>query len=208
MEIKAALASLDTANDQHWTADGLPKLDVLSDMVGEKVSREAATEAWPGFTRNYGDDDGQEEEAEEVISEEELLNATLGDLAQGGLTLIEAWMVAADKQQRKARQEYNDAKKRLDEFSRFADAVERMRIQFKRRQPKQGGDTAIQDYLKKQREARKRKQANAAAFIAAGTSAQDVAAGLNVKAPIDQALNQRRAKPGSTRPAHDLPVRK
>lgn len=50
-KIREALAKLDTQNDDHWTAEGLPRLDVMKDMVGEAVSRADITNAAKGFTR-------------------------------------------------------------------------------------------------------------------------------------------------------------
>lgn len=50
-KIRDALAELDTQNDDHWTAEGLPRLDVMKDKVGEAVSRADITNAAKGFTR-------------------------------------------------------------------------------------------------------------------------------------------------------------
>jgi|GEM_PF-6358505 len=51
-KIIEALARLDTANDEHWTTEGLPRLDVMKEIVGGSVSRSDVTEAVKGFTRN------------------------------------------------------------------------------------------------------------------------------------------------------------
>ncbi len=47
-----ALASLDAENDEHWTADGLPRVDVVEGLLGGKADRQAITEAAPHFTRD------------------------------------------------------------------------------------------------------------------------------------------------------------
>lgn len=52
IDIKAALLKLDVSNDNHWTAEGLPRLDTVKMLVGDQsVTREQATQAIPGFTR-------------------------------------------------------------------------------------------------------------------------------------------------------------
>lgn len=52
MNIKQALSALNPANDDHWTSDGLPRIDVVSKMVGERdIRRGDITNADPQFTR-------------------------------------------------------------------------------------------------------------------------------------------------------------
>lgn len=51
-KIVAALKQLDVANDAHWTGDGLPKLENVRMLAGDfALSREAVTNALPGFSR-------------------------------------------------------------------------------------------------------------------------------------------------------------
>lgn len=64
-DIKAALAKLDPANDEHWTTDGLPRLDAVEAMVGSAVSRKDITNAAPEFTRGVAQsvvDEARDEE--------------------------------------------------------------------------------------------------------------------------------------------------
>jgi hypothetical protein len=50
--IKGALAKLDVTNDNHWTGDGLPRLDAVKLFASDQtLTREAVTQAHPGFTR-------------------------------------------------------------------------------------------------------------------------------------------------------------
>lgn len=51
MNIKDALAQLDPQNNNHWTGDGLPLVQAVSDLVGKDVSRKEVTDALPGFSR-------------------------------------------------------------------------------------------------------------------------------------------------------------
>lgn len=51
-KILNALKSLDHKNDDHWTADGQPRLDVLKAAAGDQsVTREAVIAAAPAFNR-------------------------------------------------------------------------------------------------------------------------------------------------------------
>lgn len=50
-KIIEALNKLDVENDNHWTQDGLPKLDALKFAVGGNVTREDVTTVAPDFTR-------------------------------------------------------------------------------------------------------------------------------------------------------------
>src|SRR6185369_5868938 len=47
--VKEAIEQLDHANDEHWTAAGLPSLDVVSDLAGLKVTRQVAEVTLPGY---------------------------------------------------------------------------------------------------------------------------------------------------------------
>lgn len=52
MNIVEALGTLDPANDEQWTADGLPRMDVIEELVGDKsITRADVTNAAPDFTR-------------------------------------------------------------------------------------------------------------------------------------------------------------
>lgn len=46
-----AINSLDHENDAHWTEAGLPSVDAVADLAGERVTRAAIEGAAPGFNR-------------------------------------------------------------------------------------------------------------------------------------------------------------
>jgi hypothetical protein len=51
-KIKEALLKLDVSNDNHWTADGLPRIDTVKLLSADpSVTREVINEVLPGFTR-------------------------------------------------------------------------------------------------------------------------------------------------------------
>ncbi len=51
LEILNGLQKLDPQNDEHWTTEGLPRLDVLKDIVGAAVTRVQLQEFAKGFNR-------------------------------------------------------------------------------------------------------------------------------------------------------------
>jgi hypothetical protein len=55
MDIREALGQLDSMNDDQWTKDGAPILEVLAGFVGKKVSRQEVVDAAPNFSRSNMD---------------------------------------------------------------------------------------------------------------------------------------------------------
>ena len=51
MDLREALSQLDTLNDDHWTAEGAPKIDAVKEIVGGPVTRQDIINAAPHFTR-------------------------------------------------------------------------------------------------------------------------------------------------------------
>jgi hypothetical protein len=61
MDLKHALALLDPNVDDHWTADGQPRIDVVRDILdGETVSRQEIIDAAPHLTRSTARDGAQD----------------------------------------------------------------------------------------------------------------------------------------------------
>ena len=51
-ELKDALLKLDVGNDNHWTGDGLPRIETVKMLASNPaVTREMIAEAAPGFSR-------------------------------------------------------------------------------------------------------------------------------------------------------------
>ncbi len=49
--IRTALTALDPTKDEDWTANGLPKVEMVSVLVGSDVTRAQIAAAAPGFSR-------------------------------------------------------------------------------------------------------------------------------------------------------------
>lgn len=78
-DIKAALAKLDPANDEHWTTDGLPRLDAIEALVGSAVARKDITNAAPEFTRGVAQSVVDEARDEETAGPTDDEDDPLGD---------------------------------------------------------------------------------------------------------------------------------
>ncbi|MAD98774.1 MAG: hypothetical protein Unbinned200contig1000_12 [Prokaryotic dsDNA virus sp.] len=77
MEIKEALAQLDSMEDSHWTADGAPATAAVTEIIGRKVSRQEIIDAAPKFTRENMDLSEKQEEEQEQEEEEEMIDISL-----------------------------------------------------------------------------------------------------------------------------------
>lgn len=175
-KIKEALAKLDIDNDDHWTTEGLPRLDVMKDLVGVAVSRADITAAAKGFSRKTpnlenekpeltGSGEQADEEASTVAetqdgeTTEETETEEVTEVEEGSDEAIEAEVAAA--------------RKNLDEANaRYKAAVEAMDVVIMRRSKEANRETqastvkAFQESQRKQREkavARQRAMAEAMA---------------------------------------------
>lgn len=75
-EILEAVRSLDPNNDEHWTADGLPRLDAVENLLGGDVNRKAVTNAAPDYSRSVArelvDADGEPPADEPPVDKDEV----------------------------------------------------------------------------------------------------------------------------------------
>lgn len=70
-KILEALAQLDPLDDDQWTADGAPRVDVVEKIVGEDVKRQDIVDADPEFNRekaSKADDEETDNEDEETAT--------------------------------------------------------------------------------------------------------------------------------------------
>lgn len=117
--IPEALAQLDTTNDEQWTSEGLPRLDVMSKLVGNPVSRADVTSAAKGFTRTNSklevlaptpvvavpaESEGEAIVAESEESEDTSEDLTEDEVVEAALVEAQANLVEAQKQVRKAQE--------------------------------------------------------------------------------------------------------
>ncbi|NET72100.1 MAG: hypothetical protein F6K62_14535 [Sphaerospermopsis sp. SIO1G2] len=75
-DIETALDSLDASNPEHWTTAGLPRMDVLRELLGkDDLTRDQIEKVRPGFNQEAAvKEEPEPEPAEELDEESELLN--------------------------------------------------------------------------------------------------------------------------------------
>lgn len=181
-KLAAALESLNPENNDHWTGDGSPKLESLSSILGEKVSRAMVTEEFPLFNRDFAAESKVEAPATEIETpatendEDALFDAV--DEAENNLMEARGRVDEAAEYLSNAQSKYEEALKARD------DAY-----------PPLTNSENIRSYLDQQQEQRIARYANSDAFI----RRQDAA--FAAKSKIDQAFSAKR-RFGAHRPVH------
>lgn len=127
----SALGQLDTSNDDHWTQEGLPRLDVLKTMTGETVTRAQIFEISKTFNRyNTSLEDetveGEESEAEteeqgeaETTTEAEQVVVTAKEGEPENFKLIEQEYLEAKLTLQAATNKFEVAREKYDHVIRF-----------------------------------------------------------------------------------------
>jgi hypothetical protein len=64
-KILAALAQLDPLDDDQWTADGAPKVEVVTSLAGETVKRQDIVNAAPDFNREKAGSPPDDEQSQD-----------------------------------------------------------------------------------------------------------------------------------------------
>jgi hypothetical protein len=215
MEIKDALAHLDPLDDDQWTTEGLPKVDAVEKILGKSVSRADITNADPSFNRESAgsvpddsvstDEPAETPDAEETEKEEPQVEMDPIDRKEAELQAeIEDLSLLASQKIK----ELDILKKQVTELSHLQNVKNNMLTRLRRARPNRADHTAIGAYLARAAKTREERAARALSFIAGGTNLSDVLAQLQIKSPIDLAMNKRKPALGSTRPAMGIPVRR
>lgn len=110
-----ALANVDPTNDEHWTADGVVRVDVVSELVGEDVTRADITAVAPKFNRKNTEltiDDGDVDASNEVTE-----NNGKGDGEIPEPQFSNPWAKAASKAKAKLEEELVDVQETKDKLT-------------------------------------------------------------------------------------------
>lgn len=99
MSLVNSLAQLDPSNDEHWTTNGDPLLNVVKDIHGSAVTRAQINEAVPGFSRSnfhlaQGENDETEAQAATSTQTESTENSVEAD---AGVDHVEGQQEATDE---------------------------------------------------------------------------------------------------------------
>jgi hypothetical protein len=129
-KILDALVALDVDNDDHWTAEGLPRLDVMKGLCGGgAVTRTEVTAANPEFTRevmraNTEEPETEEPETEEPETEEpETEEPETEEVTEEETVAASLDKAVVQKELDEARDELNKAKRRYDKAVLTMDTI-------------------------------------------------------------------------------------
>jgi hypothetical protein len=196
-KIKAALAKLDPKNDNHWTGDGLPRIETLRLLSGTPtLTREEVLAVAPTFSRQSA--------AAETAPAPSAAPAATADTSKSVLAAPAAAAAPVvtgptlDERYERAKfelGEMREAKQKLDQM--YADQqalVDKLATELDGRKPPQHLQTmsAIQEYQRTQNELRAIRADKWATFKQSGVRLEDI---LPTKAKVDQAYANRRKKP-------------
>lgn len=211
MDIKEALASLDALDDEQWTQDGAPKTDVVSELVGHKVSRAEIIEAAPKFSReNTVIEDEKEPEVEtETETEETVLDNSVleaftemepmlpEELSAKVLSKIDPMQLESVEKLLIEQIAVSAAKqKEIDEMNRRLKlSLATTRLWIKQLVPDMNNQQAIQEYIKHSQANRAAKNA-AVQQILGGAKLSDLVK-LDPRAAIDRAFARKTARGGN-----------
>ena len=211
MDIKEALASLDALDDEQWTQDGAPKTDVVSELVGHKVSRAEIIEAAPKFSREntvLEDDNEKEPEVETETEEPVIDNSVLEafaemdpmlpeELAAKVLSKIDPMQLESVEKLLIEQIAVSAAKqKEIDEMNRRLKlSLATTRLWIKQLVPDMNNQQAIQEYIKRSQANRAAKNA-AVQQILGGAKLSDLVK-LDPRAAIDRAFARKTARGGN-----------
>jgi hypothetical protein len=209
MNISQALKNLDALDDDQWTADGVPKIDVVSEMVGSKVTRQEIINVAPEFSKSNmvipekaaAEKAAAADEEPEVdlslIREylegdplpEQKFVPFLNEVSKNSLEALEMVLSEQLDEAEKAIRLAEDLKNRVKRSLAFT------RSRIKTEMPDVSNQQAIQLFIKSQAEARGARAAKAKEILK-GVDIKD----LDPRSAIDRAMARKSGR-GTTRPA-------
>lgn len=204
MDIKEALGQLDTLNDDQWTSEGMPKVDVVSALVGSTVTRQQIIDSAPKFSRQNTDLDAEEEEGtEEEVQSVEIDEDLIADFLKAEPKTVQEFLeflkdvpaeqlLELEEGLREQQSQLNKSRTTLEEFDgRVRQALSFTKARIKRDVPDMSDAEANRAYLRSQAEARAEKAALSQALL----KGVDVSA-LDPRAPIDRAFARKTGRGG------------
>ncbi len=206
MTLAEALDELDIDNDEHWTADGLPRLDTLEEYMGTKPARAAVKAAAPHFSRTNPqlasilDADGEAPETalddpmdEDTAEPQQVVPAPVSGSEEVAGASPKPLSQQLDEQSHQINLEIEKLKAEQSLIN--ARASQAHTKESKDRDP-HAGQKELMRYIRKQNEVRAAKVAerNRVAVMMGQPPTQG---GVSV---LDRALNSRKPQRGSTRP--------
>lgn len=218
MNIIEALKKLDPADDNHWTAEGLSRLDTVR-MIAEDpaITRDAIEAAAPAFTRanaadydfvaaaaaqagdkGKGNTNPNPFAATPAQAQNEPVNATgetkpetqttVETASQDEVVDLEAALAEAEQYTAEVKAKLFAAEKAFEEAQAAEDAI---RVKLHKAGATQNNEAIIRDYLDRQLEEYAAKQKVADELAAVGVNLKNLQAAANIS-PLDAALGARK----------------
>ncbi len=206
MELTEALAKLDPKNDEHWTQDGSPRVDVVSTFMGRDVKRIEITDAAPHLKRDNAIEPAEEEAQtlsdadQEAIEQLDVLDLPLGTIIGAGR--IDEALEALNKRNIKLRAEKEEINLKLGYINDYVQVLEKLKNRSKGSYEDQQREQR-QAYIKSQNEARVARGERLKQLTEKGLTPADVRAAVASVAPAD-APRPRQRNIGAERPNQTL----
>jgi hypothetical protein len=216
--IVTALRALDTANDNHWTIDGQPRLDIVKALAADQsITRDMVTLALPGFTRNKAKEvvappppppatqaavataQPVESKGQGAGSGEPVSPAVAAPIPVQEMSRDEMISVLTEELS-EAEQETIDARKAMEQMQKVfhdtrarEDAIREKLASFG---TKHDNSLAIREYLSAQNTLLEERAARRRMVAEAGVSLRELSKAISA-APIDQAMARRTGRGGA-----------
>jgi hypothetical protein len=193
-KVAEALRKLDVNNDNHWTADGLPRIDTVRMIAGNQaLTREMITAEMPEFSRQTASLGVSVavpvvpitpvvEESDEKILE-------VSTTVQENIRDFEAEILAAQQELHDAIVVRNEAQRLVEEKQNAMDEVISAQNAYAIQTPV---EVAVQGYLASQKELLTERGRRSQVLREKGVTLADIQDLIPQKAPIDIALSRKR----------------
>lgn len=204
-KILSALMKLDVFNDDHWTVDGAPKIEVISNEVGRVVKRQEiinlapdlSRETYEKFLTNHsevssGEDSSTEELLTHVMLSFKEFTNSVGSISTSELEEVELSL----KQQN---DKISSQIRELQEFQvQVVKAISMVRERLKEAFPNSTNSNAIREFIDSQNAARAAKADRRNQILKVIKPDE-----LDFRSPLDLAMS-RKTKRGTQRPVNLL----
>lgn len=219
MNIKAALKALNPTNDEHWTADGMPRVDVVAKLVeNDELKRVDITTSVPDFTRMTakkaqeefpGGTSGEQGPAVEVVVEAQetvVVEVASPAASLGPLEALYEERKVQEGEMYEAQAIHKEAKKDSDMASDRVNDLNR-RIEVLEHADPHHSTAHIRAYLKQQNTNRLERAERLQRFIGtSGVALKEVVKELDPRGALDRAMHGRKPPRGSVRPVYIRPT--
>lgn len=214
MKITDALKKLDPENNDHWTSEGVARVDAVTEVLGREITRQQITNADHSFNRqslidtlskDLSDSNDSMDTKPIQIKDEVEIDATESSSGE------EVFDNEVDEVHQQMKTNIDDLTKRLAGFDEEISDLDKSRGDIEKQllnaqekminlYPNSTNGSAIRNYIESQKTIRETRVANRKKILGAITPNE-----LRGKAPIDEAMSRKNNR-GTLRPSRDLNI--